>query len=467
MIDSRGQVRITDFGLAVLAQEVQLGDIRSGTPAYMSPEQKAGKEVTVRSDLYSLGATLYEMFTGKRRIDTQSQPTEIVKDLDPAVERTILRCLEEDPKRRPSSALSVAMALPGGDPVAAALAAGETPSPEMVAASGEKEGFSPRTATLCFVGMLACILLILLSGVKDPGLFRIAAPEIPPEVLGFRAQDMLRDFGYTEKPGTSAWGFDCCDGQNLRFAEKLPPAKRDEMLAGHRPPVLGFWYRQSRAALVSMSVGAGPGVISWNEPPNDQPGMVRVHLDAAGRLFHMEARPPARDRSSAAAAPFDWNKLLRAAQLDPARFAAASPASVPPMAFDARMAWTGSYADSRPERVRVEAAAWEGRPVFFDVSGSGSSPSNPRITGRHLFPWWGRALSCCSLAEPCWWPAGIFAWDAETGKARTASRPRRSSVAPPDGLSRRHTSRRWTRPRRCCWRSPSLDSLRRCAGWHT
>src|SRR5215472_16973114 len=146
MIDGRGQVRITDFGLAALAAEIPLSDLRSGTPAYMSPEQKAGKDVTIRSDLYSLGLVMYEMFTGKRRTDTQTNPTEIVKDLDPAVERVILRCLEENSKRRPSSALNVAMALPGGDPIAAALAAGETPSPEMVAASREKEGFTVRAA---------------------------------------------------------------------------------------------------------------------------------------------------------------------------------------------------------------------------------------------------------------------------------------------------------------------------------
>src|SRR5215831_13110376 len=165
MIDGRGQVRITDFGLAALAQEVALGDIRSGTPAYMSPEQKAGKEVSIRSDLYSLGLVLYEMFTGKRRSDTQTNPTELVKDLDPAVERVILRCLEENPKRRPSSALSAAMALPGGDPIAAALAAGETPSPEMVAASGEKEGFSARAAIACFVGLLLSLAaLVLMNG---------------------------------------------------------------------------------------------------------------------------------------------------------------------------------------------------------------------------------------------------------------------------------------------------------------
>jgi tRNA A-37 threonylcarbamoyl transferase component Bud32 len=53
MIDRRGQVRITDFGLAGLAAEIPLSDLRSGTPAYMSPEQKAGKEVTTRSDVCS------------------------------------------------------------------------------------------------------------------------------------------------------------------------------------------------------------------------------------------------------------------------------------------------------------------------------------------------------------------------------------------------------------------------------
>ena len=59
MLDGRGKVRITDFGLAGLAETIQGDDVRSGTPAYMSPEQLAGREVTLRSDIYALGLVLY------------------------------------------------------------------------------------------------------------------------------------------------------------------------------------------------------------------------------------------------------------------------------------------------------------------------------------------------------------------------------------------------------------------------
>src|ERR1044072_623840 len=66
MLDERGDVRITDFGIAALAGDVRGAEAMAGTPAYMSPEQLAAKELTTRSDLYSLGLVLYELFTGKQ-----------------------------------------------------------------------------------------------------------------------------------------------------------------------------------------------------------------------------------------------------------------------------------------------------------------------------------------------------------------------------------------------------------------
>src|SRR5579872_224993 len=106
MLDGRGQVVVTDFGLAGVADQIQGAEVRSGTPAYMAPEQLAGKEVSTRSDIYSLGLVLYEVFTGKRAFsevstdkkrtatDRSSRPTSTVKDLNPLVERVILRCPE-------------------------------------------------------------------------------------------------------------------------------------------------------------------------------------------------------------------------------------------------------------------------------------------------------------------------------------------------------------------------------------
>ncbi len=382
MIDGRGQVRITDFGLAALAQEIALGDIRSGTPAYMSPEQKAGREVTTRSDIYSLGLTLHEMFTGKRRSETHSNPSDIVKDLDPAVERVILRCIEDDPKRRPSSALSVAMALPGGDPIAAALAAGETPSPEMVAASGEKEGFSPRTAVLCLLAAVFGFFGAALLAGKLSLLTR-APLELPTEAMAFRAQEILRQLGYTEKPKTVVDGF-AYFGQD--YASQLwrrPSAERDALLATQRPAIAGFWYRQHQdliwadSFILQFKTG---GQVDYDSPANIEPGMIRLILDGEGRLSALEARPSRESENRAGGAP-DWGVLFTASGLDPVRFAPAPPEEIPTMAFDARMAWTGTFAEGRTEKVRVEAASWHGRPVYFNITGDWRRPESNAHVG--------------------------------------------------------------------------------------
>src|SRR5262249_35871465 len=118
MIDGRGQARITDFGLARLADgAVGAGEI-AGTPAYMAPEQLARGQTSIQSDLYSLGLILYEVFTGRavhksgsieelRRSHEDPLPpdlTTLVPELDPAVERVILRCLQKEPGQRPKSA---------------------------------------------------------------------------------------------------------------------------------------------------------------------------------------------------------------------------------------------------------------------------------------------------------------------------------------------------------------------------
>ena len=136
MLDEIGRVRITDFGLAAIVGDIESKDIRSGTPGYMSPEQARGEAVTERSDIYCLGLVLYEIFTGGSPFPERHDPmkpsrplplSSFVDGIDPAVERTILQCLDPEPAERPSSTAAVRDRLPGGDHLAAALARGETP----------------------------------------------------------------------------------------------------------------------------------------------------------------------------------------------------------------------------------------------------------------------------------------------------------------------------------------------------
>jgi len=136
MLDDRGVVRITDFGVAESAVVVRGRRAREGTPAYMAPEQYAGDEVTARSDIYALGLVLYELFTGRqahrgvttaRTVDAPPReapppPAQLAPDLDPAIEQAIVACLAPDPARRPASARQVAAALPGDDAFSEALA---------------------------------------------------------------------------------------------------------------------------------------------------------------------------------------------------------------------------------------------------------------------------------------------------------------------------------------------------------
>ncbi len=191
MLDGTGRVRITDFGLAGASGEA----LRAGTPAYMAPEQLSGGDVTARSDIYSLGLVLYEIFTGQRALDGKNlaelihkreqsgilPPTAIVKSLDPKIELAIMRCLKPEIGDRPASALAVAAALPGGDPLAAALAAGETPSPDMVAAAGHSDALNPAVGLALVVAVVAGLVALRRHGRQATAL--LASPDAA--VAGF------------------------------------------------------------------------------------------------------------------------------------------------------------------------------------------------------------------------------------------------------------------------------------------
>lgn len=366
IIDSHGDSRIMDFGLALAAGEDD-GTI-SGTPAYMAPEQLEGAPATVQSDLYALGLVMYELFTGKRahsartlpeRLrDSSSEiktPSDMVRDLDPAVERVILRCLSNDPGQRPRSAREVIESLPGGDPLAAALAAGETPSPRIVAAAG-KEGRLSRAAAWSLLGATLLFTAAVSYVREHRSLGAYAVPMPSREVLQDRAQSLLRTHEITadgppleqflERPEIYAWMFK---------AQRWTPLRRGPDYVAYR-----LEYGVSRLESERMNrMATGPGRTS-------------IEMDGHGRLNFLVAslKTPPAQRSA------DWDSLLKSAGFDPSRLRAVSPTFVSPVAFDTLRQWNGSYpGDDTP--VRIEAAAFRGVPTFFRVTGPWDDLADP------------------------------------------------------------------------------------------
>ncbi|MGA2150124.1 MAG: protein kinase, partial [Bryobacteraceae bacterium] len=434
MIDGRGELHIMDFGLAAVATQLEGAEARSGTPAYMAPEQLEGREVSAQSDLYALGLVFYEMFTGKpaHRADTMAEilelrrssagvtnPSQLASDIDPAVERAILRCLEPDPKLRPASAMALAASLPGGDPLAAALAAGETPSPEVVAASGSTDGLPPKVA----IPTLAGVIVGLIAACILPPKFQMAAYtplDNPPEALNVKAREIVRSLGYTDPSADTQAGF-YYNGAPVRGAKASGPAEWRSVLA-KLPSPLQFTYRQSPAPLVSQRY-SNFGRVTSSDPVANIGGMVQLSLDTSGRLRGFDAVPPQMEKPAAYPAP-DWTPLFAAARFDLAQFKPDEPQWTPLAATDVRAAWTGRYPGNPNLPIRVEAAAFHGRPVHFEIVWPSTRPT--RVAGNSLTP--GRQaanvanglLSVLIMAVGVW--LAHFNWRAGRGDMHGATR---------------------------------------------
>jgi serine/threonine-protein kinase len=383
MLDGRGRVRLTDFGLAAAAEDVSGTEVRSGTPAYQAPEQLRGESVSVQSGVFALGLVLYEVFTGKPAFrartraelvvayesGTLNKPSSHVSGLNPAIERVLLSCLEKDAKDRPRSAFEVVAGLPGGDPLAAALAAGETPSPQMVADAPVEGRLSLATG----LALLAAVIISVgpIAVLADRTMFfRQVTLNRPPEVMAQQAQDLLERFCHTDPPADrfSSYQYDTDYLRHVRNTDPSPG--RWDGLKSRQPDPVVFFYRQSPRPLIaypSQDYRPPSAVVALNPPPL-VPGIAGAELDGRGRLLSLYVIPPEHDTTPPAPAP-DWRRLFEAAGLDFAEFLAADPEWNSPVAADGRAAWTGAYPGRPDLPLRIEAGAYRGRPVFFKLIG--------------------------------------------------------------------------------------------------
>jgi serine/threonine-protein kinase len=396
MIDGHGRVRITDFGLAVAADEETDEREVLGTPAYMAPEQFAGKGATTRSDIYSFGLVLYEIFGGKRAFtgttiaDLRQQKdnqtpralSDIRQGIDPVVERVIARCLERDPNARPASVAQIALGLPGGDPLAAAIAAGETPPPELVAASGLKEGLRPLIALAILIWLVAGSVAII--RLRERLVTREGIQfEKSPDVLTERSREILSKAGWTESLTYSATIF-APDDDYVRYIEESDRSNTHPKTFG--PRAVRFQYRQSTSPLSQPS-------LSTPETSKDDssPGAAAIMLDMGAHLLSLRVNPPREESATGAAPAPDWNALFSEAGLDLSQWKPVEPRLNPASYADTRAAWQGFLADWPGVPVRIEAAAYRGKPVSFEVVG----PWNGAAAGeaaRRLYIFLGFAL---------------------------------------------------------------------------
>jgi hypothetical protein len=203
MIDAQGNVKIMDFGIArSMEAGTRLTGAMVGTPAYMAPEQVAGKPVDYRTDLYSLGLMLYEMFTGapafsadnsiavalKQMREEPPAPHEIEPNISVGIERAILKCLEKDPARRfqsvaelETSLLSGATARPPVRPLGTASTTNSnrisTGLPRAAIAAIPQPG---RTSPLVWIVVGALLVVGALDGLHWLGVVQAATLISPP-----------------------------------------------------------------------------------------------------------------------------------------------------------------------------------------------------------------------------------------------------------------------------------------------
>jgi len=385
MIDGRGNARVTDFGISGIAEDlVAKGDIVAGTPAYMAPEQLCGQDVSRRSDIYALGLVLYELFTGRQAYQAESfaqlrdlrlsssrptSPSAFVKDLDPAVERVILHCLEPDAGDRPASAISVAAALPGGDPLAAALAAGELPSPELVAAAGPSQGLSLKWAIAAVTSFLVLIVASFFS-YGHATINGLRPFNDSPEVMRAKARDMLHQLGRDTEGEYWASGFGHRRGlkRELRALDLSTQEQQDWLRDGPVSPVW-FWYASSRSPLRTDEMNVNH-VISVDEIATINDNAAILIFEPSGRLLQYW-RHVGYNRGDESANPVEWSRLFALAGLDMKDFTPSPPPSFSEVPSDAMFGWIESEAaaGSNPLGRRIiTAASLTGRPVFFQVT---------------------------------------------------------------------------------------------------
>jgi len=303
MVSTDGHVKILDFGIAKQAEprsedetsaETLTGRTEPGamvgTLGYMSPEQVRAHPVDGRSDLFSLGAVLYEMLSGKRAFRKESaaettaaillleppEPTASLAGVTPSLARVVARCLEKEPENR----------FPSAKELAAALSEVQTGSGTGVVPDGGGAAGSRKGVRRALVAGLILSVVAALSGIwlaRRPGPDADGGPSprriavLPFENVGTAADDYLADGIADEVRGklTSVPGLEViARGSSMpyRRTAKTPGAVARELGVRYLLTATVRWERTKEKSRVLVSpelvevTGRGEPASRWQQP---------------------------------------------------------------------------------------------------------------------------------------------------------------------------------------------------------
>lgn len=300
MLDRAGNVKVMDFGIArsVETSATTTGGV-IGTPAYMAPEQAEGKAVDARTDIYSLGLILYEVFTSaaafradtplalamKQIRETPPAPREVEPTLPAHIEKAIVKCLEKNPAKRFQSVEEFERALgrEAEAEVTPAAAGEDVPLPVHLAYWQRADWMLVAGAALAVVLSFALYDRVLPFGALAVSFSRDNAIE--------RAKELTAKYAPEAKPDEFE-AFDIGLFQLLLFPEAVMGRGLEAPLEYFRSRSGPFWAIQGRASRrgVSWVDLDGEGrVLSLQVAREELPGGA-----AAGPATVQEALPMAR-----------------------------------------------------------------------------------------------------------------------------------------------------------------------------
>ena len=262
----------------------------------------------------------------------------------------------------------------------------------MVAAAPKKGALKPKVALALLAALFAAFILMTVLHQKFKT-YNFAPLEKSPEVLAEKAETILEKAGYADAAADSVYRFEPDNSFLNRADESIDDSSQVKKMLGFGQPFeIYFLYRQSPNYLEPQESGN----VTEFEPPLTVQNMANVKLDTRGRLIELVAVPP-QIAGQTEKRETDWNTLFTEAGLDILKFKETESNRTPPVFADERRAWEGSLADLPEIPVRIEAASFNGKAVYFSVVAPWNNPAENIRNKRKCFSQNGRDLDYFDL----------------------------------------------------------------------